>query len=292
MPDRTTARQYSGTPGAQREFLDDFKVSHPEKSMAVDGTTWTYFNSREGRRVLLLLHGGFAAFDMWIHQITAFEKHYRIIAPTCPVLPNATMKAYSNALLAILEREGVHRLSMIGYSEGGLIAQCFLRDHPRLVDKAVLAHTFYPSTESRYYRHDFTLFRVLPSVLTELVFKLLAKPDREELEAESAEWLDWYRGYFRELKSRLTKDVIITHIDLMIDFVRNYTFHPDDLSTWEGDMLITVSEDDVVLRYFDGLTRLYPDAQSHVFRKGLGAHSIALISPAVFNRRIRAFLEE
>jgi hypothetical protein len=28
-----------------------------------------------------------------------------------------------------------------------------------------------------------------------------------------------------------------------------------------------------------------------VFDKGLGAHSIALISPQVFNRRIRQFLE-
>ncbi len=114
----------------------------------------------------------------------------------------------------------------------------------------------------------------------------IAKPDKEELDAESAEWLDWYQGCFRELKSGLTKGRIVTHIDLMTDFVRNYTFHPDDLSTWEGDMLITVSEDDVVLTYFDGLRQVYPDAQSHVFRKGLGALSIALISPAVFNRRI------
>jgi pimeloyl-ACP methyl ester carboxylesterase len=47
--------------------------------------------------VLLLLHGGYACFDMWIHQIVESEKDYRVIAPTCPVLPDAKMKEYSGA---------------------------------------------------------------------------------------------------------------------------------------------------------------------------------------------------
>ena len=286
------AKLYAALPSAQRQFVEEFRATHSQKSLVVAGTPWSYFDSQGDRPVLLLLHGGFAAFDMWIHQIVEFEEDYRVIAPTCPPLENASMKAYSDALQAILVEEGVKRLSLMGYSEGGLIAQCFLRDHADAIEKVVLAHTFYPSRESRYYRHDFTLFRVLPSFLTELLFKLFAAPDREELQAESAEWLGWFKGYFRELKSSLTKDVIITHIDLMTDFVRNYTFHPDDLETWDGQMLITVSEDDVVLGYFDGLRRLYPTADSHVFGEGLGAHSIALISPEIFNRRIREFLDE
>ena len=84
---------------------------------------------------------------------------------------------------------------------------------------------------------------------------------------------------------------IITHIDIMMDFVRNYRFDASDLSEWDGKMLITVSEDDVVLNYYDGMKRLYPNAEYHMFDKGLGAHSIALIAPAVFNQRIAGFLE-
>lgn len=129
------------------------------------------------------------------------------------------------------------------------------------------------------------------SCLTELLFRALAKPDKEELQHDSTEWLEWYKGYFKELKSRLTKGTVITHIDLMIDFVRNYSFQADDLSMWKGKMLITVAEDEIVIKYFDGLKRLYPKAEFHVFRKGLGAHSIALISPQIFNQRIQQFLE-
>jgi len=291
MSDSRIDRYYSRIPDAQKAFVEAFEASHPQKSLSVDGVTWTYFDSQQGEEVLLLLHGGYAAFDMWIHQIVEFERDYRIIAPTCPVLPDAKMKAYSDALAAILAAESIDSVDVMGYSEGGLIAQCFLRDHPAMVRKTVLGNTFYPSSEISYYRHDFTLFRILPAFLTELIFKLLAKPDKEELEHDSTEWLEWYKGYFDELKSRLTKGIIITHIDLMMDFVRNYSFHPDDLSVCEGDMLITTAEDDIVRKHFDGMKRLYPYAECHVFPEGLGAHSLALISPRVFNRRIREFLE-
>jgi hypothetical protein len=47
----------------------------------------------------------------------------------------------------------------------------------------------------------------------------------------------------------------------------------------------------VTWKYFDGLKRLYLNAEYHMFRKGLGAHSIALISLEIFNQRIREFLE-
>ncbi|MBN1139697.1 MAG: hypothetical protein JXM73_24200 [Anaerolineae bacterium] len=57
-------------------------------------------------------------------------------------------------------------------------------------------------------------------------------------------------------------------------------------------MLITVAEDDIVFKYFDGLRRVYPSAECHIFETGLGAHSLALISPGVFNQRIREFLEK
>ena len=227
---------------------------------------------------------------MWIHQITAFETEYRVIAPTCPVLPKATMKAYSDSLKKILDAKDINHFNLIGYSEGGLIAQVFLKDLRNRVEKAVLGHTFYPTLENKYYQYDFNLLRFLPAPLTTLLFKAFAKPDNEEIQART-EWSDWYQSYFKALKSELTKDLILTHIDLMIDFVRHYEFHPDDLATWDGEMLITVSEDDVVRRYFEGLRHLYPMAQTHIFDVGLGGHSIALISPQVFNQQIRHFLE-
>lgn len=282
---------YQKLPPAQQAFIQDFHQSHHQKQINVDGTPWQYYVSNSQEDVLLLLHGGFTDFSMWIHQIVAFEKQFRVIAPTCPNLLQATMNDYSQGIRAILKAEKAEKVNLMGYSEGGLIAQCFLRENKDTVDKAVLAHTFYPSSENKYYQYNFNLFRVLPASITEWLFRAIAKPDKEELNHDSTEWLAWYKAYFNELKSTLTKEKIITHIDLMIDFSRNYQFHPDDLSDWHGELLITVSEDDVVFRYFEGLKRLYPFAQTHTFDKGQGAHSLALITPEVFNHRIRNFLE-
>jgi hypothetical protein len=57
-------------------------------------------------------------------------------------------------------------------------------------------------------------------------------------------------------------------------------------------MLITVSKDDVILKYFDGLRKLYPNAEYHMFPSGLGAHSIGLITPSIYNKRISLFLKQ
>ncbi len=76
----------------------------------------------------------------------------------------------------------------------------------------------------------------------------------------------------------------------MTDFVKNYDFSPNDISLWKGRMLITIAEDDVIFKYFDGLKKLYPEAEYQTFPQGLGAHSLALITPKVFNQRIKEFL--
>jgi pimeloyl-ACP methyl ester carboxylesterase len=290
MSNNRIDRYYRTISSAQKEYVLKFDESHSQKSLQINGVIWNYYDSGAEREVLLLLHGGYVGFDMWIHQIVEFEKDYRIIAPTCPVLPNANMKEYSDGLFAILQAESITCINLMGYSEGGLIAQCFLKYHPEILNKVILAHTFYPSNESTYYRQDFKLFRILPSFLTELLFRKLAKPDKEELQHNSTEWLEWFKCWFNEIKANLTKGKIITNIDLMTDFVRNYNFNPDDLSAWKGRMLITVAEDDVVVKYFDGLKQLYPNAENHMFPKGLGAHSLALITHKVFNQCIKEFL--
>ena len=292
MKETNFDKYYSKTPEWQKTFVRQFRATHSEKHLMIDGVDWRYYDSESGAEILLLLHGGFVDFDMWIHQIVAFEKDYRIIAPTCPVLPDATMQQYSEAIYTILMEEDIHQVYMMGYSEGGLIAQCFIREHPELIKKAIFSQTFYPSSLNKYFKYDFRFFRTMPAFITEWVFRKFAHPDKEELHHDSTDWLDWYKSYFRENKSNQQKDYILTHLDLMMDFSRNYEFHADDLNSWEGELLITVSEDDVVRGYFEGMKMLYPQAETHIFPEGLGAHSIALITPQVFNDRIRAFLSE
>jgi hypothetical protein len=117
----------------------------------------------------------------------------------------------------------------------------------------------------------------------------LAKPDKEELQHKSTEWLDWFKCWFKEIKANLTKDAIIANIDLMTDFVKNYDFSPNDISLWKGRMLITIAEDDVIFKYFDGLKKLYPEAEYQTFPQGLGAHSLPSLRRRFSTNALRSF---
>jgi pimeloyl-ACP methyl ester carboxylesterase len=130
---------YAQIPESQKKYIEDFEKTYSEKSLDVNGVRWQYFDSEDGKEVLLMLHVGYVDYTMWIHQIVEFERANRIIAPTCPALPDASMKKYSEALSEILKAENINKINLIGYSEGGLIAQCFLRDNPIRINSTFAA---------------------------------------------------------------------------------------------------------------------------------------------------------
>ena len=122
MAGKCTRDFYRNLSQEQQSYVQSFRTSYLLKKMIIKGTPWHYYDSENAGPTLLLLHGGFTDFSMWIHQIIAFEKDFRVIAPTCPVLPQATMKTYSGGLNRILHSENAYPVFVMGYSEGGLIA--------------------------------------------------------------------------------------------------------------------------------------------------------------------------
>jgi hypothetical protein len=72
---------YENVPVKQRQFLQDFRASHPYKELDVGGTCWRYIACGQGDKALLFLPGGFLAADMYFHAVLALEKTHRIIVP-------------------------------------------------------------------------------------------------------------------------------------------------------------------------------------------------------------------
>jgi len=115
----------------------------PTKTLNIDGTDWTYISTGGGTKALLFLHGMGGAYDIWWQQIEALKGEYRIISTTLPSV-NSLERAISG-LLKILEQEGIEKVSVIGSSMGGYMAQYFLQQHPDKLDKLVLGNTFPPN---------------------------------------------------------------------------------------------------------------------------------------------------
>src|SRR4051812_11347386 len=100
-------RIYRHVPQAQRQRLADFRAAHPGKTCEVDGGRWRYLVGGEGEEVLLILPGAACLAEPGFPLIEAFERGYRVVAPSYS--PVGTMAGVVEGLAGIMEAEGIGR---------------------------------------------------------------------------------------------------------------------------------------------------------------------------------------
>ena len=94
---------------------------------------------------LILLHGNGEDSTYFVHQIEDFSRTFRVIAPdtrghgksprgTAPF----TLPQFAEDLLEFLDRLGLERVDLLGFSDGGNIALLFALRHPERVRRLVL----------------------------------------------------------------------------------------------------------------------------------------------------------
>lgn len=103
---------------------------------------------------LFLLHGlGSGAWD-WEYQVPELARHFRVIAPDFRGHGRSEgrgpyrIATWAADTLAIADRLGIERFSMLGYSMGGAVAQQIALDAPRRVRRLALSNTL-PSFRPR-----------------------------------------------------------------------------------------------------------------------------------------------
>jgi 3-oxoadipate enol-lactonase len=96
---------------------------------------------------LVLIHAYPLDHCMWLPQIDAFSRHYRVVTPDVfgfggsqPPRP-WTMADMSEALLALLNQLKIDKCILAGLSMGGYIAIPFTLSHMDRVERLILAHT-------------------------------------------------------------------------------------------------------------------------------------------------------
>jgi maspardin len=95
----------------------------PTKSISIDHINWEYLSTGTGERHLLFLHGMGGAYDIWWQQIEALEKEYHIISTTLPEV--YSLDEAVAGVKAILDKENITKVSIIGSSMGGLSVNTF-----------------------------------------------------------------------------------------------------------------------------------------------------------------------
>lgn len=282
-------RIFRNVPLKQREIFSEFRLGHPYKKWH----DWEYIASGSGAKTLLLLHGGFVNAEMFFHQIRALEKEYRIIAPNVPSTLS-TMEEVCLGLVEILKTEGIDKTIFLGYCFGGMVAQCFVRSHPELVEHLILSNTLHPSKSSTYAKKgigSYRNLRFIPISVLRKLFRLEVAKDLAHDFTEPSGWSEWPKAYINEVLSKITRQSALSQMDIMADYMVNYEFTPEDLQHWQGRIIILSTEDDELeQRQLEGLKNIYPSARIHTFQAGLGAHAILWFSPEKYVTEIKEFL--
>lgn len=94
---------------------------------------------------LLLLHGNGEQCSYFEHQMEPFASHFRVLAldtrghgqtprGTAPF----TIRQFADDLLAFMDRLGIEKAHLLGFSDGGNIAMVFALRHPERVERLIL----------------------------------------------------------------------------------------------------------------------------------------------------------
>jgi pimeloyl-ACP methyl ester carboxylesterase len=273
---------YADVPEEQRERLRAFRASHPSHTTRVQSVAWEYLTGGSGAETVLLLVGGLRVADAGFRAMLELERDFRVIAPTYPRVE--TLAALGDGLAGVLNAEGIDHAHVLAGSFGGMVAQCFVRQHPARVKTLILSNTaVLDETAAARYQTELEMLAPLPNELVRVGAKERFYQMVAPLEAESAFW----RAYLDELFSvRLDKADLLSTYRCLLDFANHYTLPPIS----QPPTLIIESEDDATFgkAQRDAVKALYPKAALHSFQNA--GHSAATTQRETYFRVVREFI--
>ncbi len=156
-----------------------------------------YFTERGSGAPLLLVHGLMISGEMFEPVIERFATRHRVIVPDLRghglsrgLPPPYTASQLALDLARLLDHLGIARTAVLGYSQGGAIAQQFVLDHPRRCDRLVLACTYAFNMATLRERLEGHLVPTLVRVLgTRRFAKLVISQGLKELDKPRADWV-------------------------------------------------------------------------------------------------------
>lgn len=272
------------SPGGLPAEYERFLTVHADRSVRVDGHPWHYLAGGRGPDVVLMLPGGSMCPDSYFRLIGVLEQEHRVIAPTYPAA--STIVELIGGLRAILDAEGVSRLSVYGASFGGYLAQAFVRSQPERVDRLALSHT--APRHMAGFRSMAALAALLSALPAPLVKGLMWRIWMRLFSVRSSE-REFWRHVLRVVLDRLSKDQLVAITRCMADFGR-HRLTPEDLVGWTGEVLILESAHDAAYgpEARAELRAAYPMATVYTFRDA--GHTALWTHADEYNEVVRAFL--
>ncbi len=259
------------------------KKQHELHQFSLAGQEWTYRTSGSGDRVLVALPGALGGADVYFVMMSELAGNTRVIAVDVPFTSHAS--EVDDALVEILDREGVRTATFLGASFGGMLIQAFAQTHPERVTGLILSQTGSPGglgPKSRFWARAvrwIPLF-VLRGLLRLLLGKMLGKV------TNGAFWSDHYQG----VVDSLDQNSLPSRYELTADLAESLEWAHGGAGLWDGPVTILQSRRDSLVnrRTKDALRELYPSADTEFFPTD--GHGAYVHDPLGFSRTVGACL--
>lgn len=209
---KTFAEYFQGDQNVEKS-LDDFR-KYPMSSITQGETKWDYLSVGEGKKHLLFIHGMGGAYDIWFQQIEALKDGFHIVSITVPNVNSLSTAA--GGIIAILDKEQIEKVSIIGTSMGGYIGQFFMKEFPERLDKIVLGNTFPPN---QFYREQNGKMRNLVPLMPEWYVMANFRKNAEKTVFPASENSELVSAYLLEQYSGLmSKEQFIGRFDMVLEY--------------------------------------------------------------------------
>ena len=211
---------------------------------------------------LILLHGNGEDGSYFVHQMKPFAEHFRVIAPDTRghgQTPRGeapfTIRQFAEDLLVFMDRQGIGKAHILGFSDGGNIAMIFAMTHPDRVEKLVLDGANLDASGVKCSIQ-------VPIEIGYRIAKLFAKKDPEALKKA-------------ELLGLMVNDPQVK---------------PEELAHIQSPTLVVAGDKDMIKEKHTRLiARSIPGAELSILS---GSHFVANQNPGAFNEIVLRFLNQ
>jgi pimeloyl-ACP methyl ester carboxylesterase len=243
----------------ETERFRAFLSGHPVRQVNVGGGNVATCQSGHGEPTVLIFAGGWGGPELLYETILALEDRHRVIVIDAgPIHRPAELAEVTDA---ILDKEGIGRVALVGQSLSGILGQVYFRRRPGRVTGMVLALTTAPRRKKAK-KWALTLVRLVPlSLFRLLLARSLKRLSRTEkpIPEEAAERLA-FKGAFTVMmfRSYATRRKLLGVLQLAFALSAAGDYSREELGRWPGKLLVITSPDDP----YHGDTKIFQEVFS------------------------------
>jgi pimeloyl-ACP methyl ester carboxylesterase len=247
------------------------------KQAVINNRTWHYYRLGEGPCILWLT-GGLRRAALGFAFMERLAKDYTVIAPDYP--PVQTIGEFNTAFDMILSIDGVETLVLGGQSYGGMLAQAYLANKGKAIERLILSSTG-PADYGRAWLPVEYICIALARIFPEkMVKKLLAGGLLKVITVPEAERAEWQAAIYNIMQNDLSRADVISHFAVAADMIRKRIVTPIAYQNWSGRVIVLSSQNDITQNKKDipHYEKLFGRALEVIDMGDMG-HTAALFNP-------------